>query len=113
MGEAVVSRRGALRRGGAGVERARLAVVGDGAARSLRFRLHRARLPDRVLDRRRRSLGGSPIMLAGVAEKLAFGVPALWFAASGRAEPAVALFGTIDLVLGAGFFLAWRVTPRT
>lgn len=52
-----------------------------------------------------------PVMLAGVAEKLAFGVPALWFVAIGRAEPAVALFGTIDLVLGAGFLLAWRATP--
>lgn len=53
-----------------------------------------------------------PLMLAGVAEKLAFGVPALWLAAQGTAEPAAALFGTVDLILGAGFLLAWRATPR-
>ena len=53
-----------------------------------------------------------PLMLAGVAEKLAFGVPALWLTAQGTADPAAALFGTIDLILGAGFLLAWRATPR-
>jgi hypothetical protein len=54
-----------------------------------------------------------PVMLAGVAEKLAFGVPALAFAASGRAEAAVAIFALIDLVLGLGFTLAWRATPAS
>lgn len=54
-----------------------------------------------------------PVMLAGVTEKLAFGVPALWFAASGRAEAPVAIFASIDLVLGAGFLLAWRATPTS
>ncbi len=62
-------------------------------------------------------IGAAPVryrrlMLAGVAEKLAFGVPALWLAAHGTADPAAALFGTIDLILGAGFLLAWRATPR-
>lgn len=52
-----------------------------------------------------------PIMLAGVAEKLAFGVPALWLAATGGADPAVVPFALIDLALGAGFLLAWRRTP--
>jgi len=62
-------------------------------------------------------IGGQParyrlLMLTGVAEKLAFGVPALWLAAQGDGEPATALFGAIDLILGAGFLLAWRATPR-
>ena len=50
-----------------------------------------------------------PLMLAGVAEKLAFGVPAMVLAV----PPEVRLFGGIDLLLGAGFLLAWRVTPAT
>ena len=54
-----------------------------------------------------------PVMLAGVAEKLAFGVPALWFAASGRAEATVAIFALIDLMLGAGFVLAWNATAHS
>ncbi|WP_375271979.1 hypothetical protein [Sphingomonas sp.] len=48
-----------------------------------------------------------PLMLAGVAEKLAFGVPAL-ILASGSAT---AVFGAIDLALGAGFLAAWFATP--
>lgn len=52
-----------------------------------------------------------PVMLAGVAEKLAFGIPALWLVATGGADRAVAPFAIIDLVLGAGFLLAWRATP--
>jgi hypothetical protein len=63
-------------------------------------------------------IGGDPVryrpmMMAGVAEKLAFGVPALWFAKTGWADPAVALFALVDLVLGAGFALAWRATPAS
>ena len=49
-----------------------------------------------------------PLMLAGVAEKLAFGVPALVLARGS----ATALFGVFDLLLGAGFLLAWFATPR-
>ena len=61
-------------------------------------------------------IGGAPVrhrplMLVGVAEKLAFGVPAILFAATGRAPAIVAAFGAIDLALGAGFLLAWRATP--
>ena len=52
-----------------------------------------------------------PIMLAGVAEKLAFGAPALWLASRGVAPVAVMPFALIDLVLGAGFLIAWRATP--
>jgi hypothetical protein len=52
-----------------------------------------------------------PLMLCGVAEKLAFGVPCLAFFAAGRLDAATFAFGIIDLVLGAGFFVAWRATP--
>lgn len=48
-----------------------------------------------------------PLMLAGVAEKLAFGVPALLLAAGST----TAIFGAIDLALGAGFLVAWFATP--
>lgn len=53
-----------------------------------------------------------PMMLAGVAEKLAFGVPTLTLAALGTAPWAVAPFALVDLALGLGFLLAWRSTPR-
>lgn len=53
-----------------------------------------------------------PLMLAGVAEKLAFGIPALLLA--GDAAPAAVVpFAAIDLLLGLGFLLAWRATPAT
>lgn len=53
-----------------------------------------------------------PLMLAGVAEKLAFGVPVLLLAGGPAAPLSVLPFGIIDLILGAGFLLAWRATPR-
>lgn len=53
-----------------------------------------------------------PLMLAGVAEKLAFGVPALLLVGTPGVPAAVIPFAAIDLVLGAGFALAWRATPR-
>lgn len=58
------------------------------------------------------TIGGDPVryrplMLAGVAEKSAFGVPALVLAG----ESATTAFGAIDLILGAGFLLAWFATP--
>ena len=61
-------------------------------------------------------IGGDPLryrtlMLPSVAEKLAFGVPALLLFASGEVPAPVLLFGAIDLLLGLGFFLAWRVIP--
>ncbi len=52
-----------------------------------------------------------PVMLAGVAEKLAFGIPALILAGSGRAPMAAIPFAGIDLILGLGFLIAWRQTP--
>ena len=48
-----------------------------------------------------------PLMLAGIAEKLAFGVPALLLAAGST----TAIFGAIDVALGAGFLVAWFATP--
>ncbi len=58
------------------------------------------------------TIGGDPVryrplMLAGVAEKGAFGVPALVLASGS----ATAAFGAIDLILGVGFLLAWFATP--
>lgn len=53
-----------------------------------------------------------PLMLAGVAEKLAFGVPALTLAGGDWSVPRTIIpFALIDLVLGAGFLLAWLRTP--
>lgn len=48
-----------------------------------------------------------PAMLAGVCEKLAFGVPVWVLWTQGRAVPPLLVFGTIDLVLGALFLVAW------
>ena len=54
------------------------------------------------------------LMPLAVAEKLVFGVPALALFAQGYPVPApVAAFAGIDLLLGAGFFIAWRRTPLT
>ncbi len=62
-------------------------------------------------------IGGDParyrtLMLVGVVEKLAYGVPVLILFAQGRADALYVGAAIIDLVLGLGFFLAWRVTPR-
>lgn len=62
-------------------------------------------------------IGGDPakyraLMPLAVAEKLVFAVPALALFAQGYPmHPALAGFATIDLLLGLGFFLAWRRTP--
>jgi len=48
-----------------------------------------------------------PIMLAGVLEKLAFGVPAVILFAQGRLAALPLGFGIIDLVLGVLFALAF------
>lgn len=64
------------------------------------------------------TIGGDPVrhrplMLAGVAEKVAFGVPALALAAGWGGSFGVVPFALIDLALGVGFWLAWRATaPR-
>ena len=50
------------------------------------------------------------LMPYAVAEKLVFGVPclALWVSGYPVNQP-VALFAGVDLLLGLGFFLAWRM----
>ena len=62
------------------------------------------------------TIGGDPakyraLMPFAVLEKLVFGVPAVLLYAQGYpVAPPVALFAGIDLVLGLGFFIAWRRT---
>lgn len=52
------------------------------------------------------------LMPLAVAEKLVFAVPALALFAQGRVEAPLAAFAGIDLLLGLGFWLAWRRTLR-
>ena len=65
------------------------------------------------------TIGGDPVkyralMPYAVLEKLVFGVPAVSLYAQGYpAPPPVAVFAAIDLLLGLGFFIAWRRTPLT
>ena len=65
------------------------------------------------------TIGGDPVkyrtlMPYAVLEKLVFGVPALSLYLQGYpVAPPVAVFAVIDLLLGLGFFLAWRKTPLT
>ncbi len=60
------------------------------------------------------TIGGDPakyraLMPYAVAEKFMFGVPCQMLWASGYPVNApVALFAWIDLLLGLGFFIAWR-----
>ena len=55
-----------------------------------------------------------PLMPIAVVEKLVFALPALaLYFVWGRTIAAVAVFAVIDLLLGLGFFLAWRKTPLT
>lgn len=61
-------------------------------------------------------IGGDPVryralMPVCVAEKLAFGMPVWTLFSLGKAPAILAVFGTIDLLLGAGFALAWYATP--
>ena len=63
-------------------------------------------------------IGGDPsryraLMPVTVLEKLVFGVPVALLYAQGRAPAFLLPFGVIDLMLGLGFFLAWRATPRS
>lgn len=51
------------------------------------------------------------LMPVAVAEKLAFGLPALALFAQGQADAPVAAFAGIDVLLGIGFFAAWKRTP--
>lgn len=52
------------------------------------------------------------LMVPAVLEKLSFGIPALVLYAGGRTAASVAAAGTIDLVLGALFVLAFLGTRR-
>lgn len=63
-------------------------------------------------------IGGNParyraLMPVGVLEKLVFGVPVAILYTQGRAPAALLPFALIDLLLGLGFFIAWRATQRT
>lgn len=49
-------------------------------------------------------------MLPAVAEKLAFGVPAVVLCLQGRADGALAMAGAVDLLLAALFVLAFAAT---
>lgn len=53
------------------------------------------------------------IMLPAVAEKLAFGVPAIVLYAQGRLAASTLAFGILDLMLGALFLMAYRRTAAT
>jgi hypothetical protein len=54
-----------------------------------------------------------PLMPITVLEKLVFGVPALVLFLQGRVHSSVLAVGTIDLVLGTLFSIAWlRTAPR-
>ena len=59
-------------------------------------------------------IGGDPakyraLMPLAVAEKMVFGVPALSLFTQGYpVAPPVAVFAAIDILLGIGFFFAWR-----
>ena len=65
------------------------------------------------------TIGGNPakyraLMPYAVAEKLVFGLPTLALLLRGYPiSPPVASFAGIDLLLGLGFFLAWRRTVQT
>lgn len=62
-------------------------------------------------------IGGDPVkyralMLPAVAEKLVFGVPVVTLYLMGRTPGLPATFGAIDILLGIGFFIAWRQTRK-
>lgn len=52
------------------------------------------------------------LMPIAVLEKLSFGAPGLLLFALSRVDTVIAVFATIDLLLGLGFLLAWKATPR-
>ncbi len=64
------------------------------------------------------TIGGDPakyraLMPYAVAEKIVFGLPTLMLLSRGYpVPPPVAVFAGIDLLLGLGFFVAWRRTVR-
>ncbi|WP_298674172.1 hypothetical protein [uncultured Sphingomonas sp.] len=63
-------------------------------------------------------IGGDPVryralMPVAVVEKLVFAAPVAILCAQGRAPALLLPFGLIDLLLGIGFLLAFRATPRS
>ena len=63
-------------------------------------------------------IGGNPakyvaLMPLAVAEKVVFAVPALALYVQHRVDPPLAVFASIDLLLGLGFFVAWQRTHST
>jgi hypothetical protein len=52
-----------------------------------------------------------PVMLAAIAEKLVFGIPALVLVGLGRTAPVVGAFAAMDVVLAIAFWIAFRATP--
>lgn len=63
-------------------------------------------------------IGGDPLryrtlMPISVCEKLAFGVPVAILFSRGLVDGVTFAAGMFDLLLGAGFLFAWRVTPPT
>ena len=61
-------------------------------------------------------IGSDPVrhralMPAAVLEKLAFVIPAGVLAANGAIAVTTIAAGVVDLILGIGFAVAWRVTP--
>ena len=53
-----------------------------------------------------------PLMLAGVAEKVSFGIAALALFVQQRVSEAVVAFGALDMVLGAAFLASWMRVGR-
>lgn len=54
------------------------------------------------------------LMLPAVAEKMIFAIPCLALFAQGYpVNKPVAAFSVVDLLLGLGFFMAWRKLPRS
>lgn len=54
-----------------------------------------------------------PLMPVTLFEKLCFGVPAVAFWLRGQVDGISAIFGGIDLLLMALFFIAWRRLARS
>lgn len=53
------------------------------------------------------------LMPVAILEKLAFGMPALVFYVQGNADRTAAIFGTLDLLLGALFLYSWQRVSRS
>ncbi len=65
------------------------------------------------------TIGGDPVryrplMPWAVLEKLVFAMPVITFAMAGVTEDRILLaFAVVDILLGIGFFIAWRRTRAT